>query len=745
MISGTETFVEKDSKLYQNYDHLYLNLFSTQSIVVLVEGDDVKTPEVMKSMNRLEKQVDPLSGVVQVTSAASIVEEMNYQKIGKREIPDTKEEINSLLSNTNTGKTLPDDTHALVFVEVEGDISNDELRDILHETEKSVSMTGFPPGYSVTVTGEPAFSLAMEELMNESMPPLMAIAAVLMIIALYLVFRHVRWRLLPLIIVFLGIIYTFGAMGYLEIPMSMVSMSAFPILIGLGIDYAIQFHSRIEEELERLHDEKEAVIETVKHTGPAVLIALIITSLGFVSLYTSTVPMVQDFAKLLLIGVIMCFLSSLFVGVSVIYGLDSIFKKNNKLINAINSKIKYDSNSNSGKNTEEQKNDIIERYIDKVTSFTIKHPVTILLIAGLLCVSGLYVDQDVPLETDTETFVPQDMKALVEMQHLFDIISGNDQLNLIIKVDDNTDPQILKWMDYFSNHEIETRDNIYDSSSIVPIIKSMNSGTIPDSSDKIQELYNQMPDGQKERYIHGNTMLLMNLDMGDAMSNLGLEGIDELVKVVRKDISWTQPPADADVTITGNSVVFTTVITALTSGRIAMTLLGLSLIFAGLLFIYRDWLKAITPVITMFMVVGWAGGVMYYSGIKYTPMTATLGALILGIGSEYAVLMMERYFEEKSKGENPIEAMRESSRKIGKAIVTSGFTTVFGFSALLASPFSMNRNFGLVTVIDVGLALLATFIVFPAVIILLDGHREKKKQKKQNISSSTDNSKEADA
>jgi hypothetical protein len=126
-------------------------------------------------------------------------------------------------------------------------------------------------------------------------------------------------------------------------------------------------------------------------------------------------------------------------------------------------------------------------------------------------------------------------------------------------------------------------------------------------------------------------------------------------------------------------------------------------------------------------------------------MTATLGALILGIGSEYAVLMMERYFEEKNKGRNPVEAMRESSRKIGKAIVTSGFTTVFGFSALLASPFSMNRNFGLVTVIDVGLALLATFIVFPAVIILLDGHREKKKQSKQNSSTLTDNTIEADA
>ena len=110
-------------------------------------------------------------------------------------------------------------------------------------------------------------------------------------------------------------------MGYLDIPMTMVSMAAFPVLIGLGIDYAIQFHNRIEEEFERNHSAADAVIETVKHTGPAVLIALIITALGFVSLFTSSVPMVQDFGKLLMIGIIMCFLVSLFVGVTILYGL----------------------------------------------------------------------------------------------------------------------------------------------------------------------------------------------------------------------------------------------------------------------------------------------------------------------------------------------------------------------------------------------------------------------------------------
>ena len=84
--------------------------------------------------------------------------------------------------------------------------------------------------------------------MAKSNGPIMAMAGLLMIIALIITFNHVKWSLLPIPIVFLGIVWTFGAMGFLHIPFTMISMSAFPVLIGIGIDYAIQFHNRIDEE-----------------------------------------------------------------------------------------------------------------------------------------------------------------------------------------------------------------------------------------------------------------------------------------------------------------------------------------------------------------------------------------------------------------------------------------------------------------------------------------------------------------
>lgn len=736
MTSGTETFVEKTSKLYQDYDHLYLRIFATESIAVLVEGGDVTRPEVLKAIDRLQQQVMTMPGVVGTASAAMVIKDANYQMTGQRILPDSQVEIESIIASRSSdiGMLLPDKTHTIIWVEMAGDSNDNEMMEILHETERVVAQSNFPPSYGVIVTGDPAFMIAMNNEMTTSMVPLLMISAVLMIVVLYLVFRHVRWKLLPLPIVLLGIIYTFGAMGYLRIPLSMVSMSAFPILIGLGIDYAIQFHNRIEEELEKSEDEAQAVIETIRHTGPAVLIALTITALGFFSLFTSSVPMIQDFGKLLLIGIIMCFLSSLFAGVTIIYGLDRLIKKknnknnNNKNFNNIHRKA---INTDTEKLTPSIVNtdppvSKIELFLMKITTLSANNPVFILGIAGLLCFSGLYADSFVPIQTDVKTFVPQDMPALIDLTHLGDIIGGTDALNIIIRVDDSADPEVLRWMDAFSAHEVERRAHIYDASSIVPIVKSMNGGIIPDNSADIERLYQLIPAMQKDRYVHGKNMLLLDLGIGNAISDIGLKGIRELTGVVQEDITWMSPPPGVEVTITGNSVVFTTVIWSLTSGRVAMTLTGLVLVFLGLLVIYRDWLKALTPVITMFMVIGWAGGIMYFTGIDYTPMTATLGALILGVGSEYAVLMMERYYEERDKGINPVEAMQAASSKIGKAIVASGLTTIFGFSALLASPFSMNSNFGLVTVLDVALALLATFIIFPAVIVKLDEWREKR-------------------
>lgn len=726
MESGTETFVSKDSELYQNYDHLYTNIFGTNSIIVMVEGNDVKSVDIMKAIDRLEHQLESTEGIVGITSPVSIIKEMNYQTTGRSQVPDTDAEIKEIIDGNPAtfGTLVPDNTHMLVYVTMAGSATESKQKEIITKTEEDVKFSDFPPSYNLIVTGDPAYKIEMSEAMSNGMGPLLGLAAVFMVIVLSLVFRHVRWCLLPLPVVLLGIVYTFGAMGFLGIPLSMVSMSAFPVLIGLGIDYAIQFHNRIEEELHKDGNKSKAIISTIKHTGPAVLIALTMTALGFFSLFTSAVPMIKDFGKLLTIGILMCYLAAMFVGVSTVYIFDDVSKK-------LQSK-KGKKESKSKKTDEEHppsskpKTSLVEHLLEKINNFSIKNNLLVLGIAILLCIGGMVADESVGAQTDTKAFAPQDLPALLDLNHLKDITGGTDTLNLIINVEDTADPQVLKWIDKFSEHETQRR-YILSASSIVPIVKEYNGGTIPDSKDEIEAIYNEIPESQKNRYVYGKNMLLLNLNIGNAVSDIKTTGIEELTGIIKEDIQWMQIPPGVTVTITGNPVVFIEVLGALTGGRILMTYLGLFLVLGGLLVVYRDWIKALAAIIPMFIVTGWSGLVMKFLQIDYTPMTATMGALIIGIGCEYSVLMMERYFEEKDHGADPLQAIYRTSESIGAALLASGSTVIGGFAALTISTFPLIKDFGTVTVIDIVLVLIATFLVFPPLIVLMDTWREKRR------------------
>ncbi|MEA1907594.1 MAG: RND family transporter [Euryarchaeota archaeon] len=734
MASGTETFVSKESRLYQDFDLLYRQYFGTEAIVVMVEGGDVTTPEVMRAIERLVIGVSGTENVKQVASITEMVQNANLGKSGRSRIPDNQDAIRSLVKTLpeDVRRTvLPDSRHAAIYVVMPARVTDPEKMDVLAVVEDMVQWACFPAGYNVIITGDPVFMNAMQYEMNASMGPLLMVSSLLMVVVLFIAFRHARWQLLPLPVVLIGIIWTFGAMGILGIPLSMVSMSAFPILIGLGIDYAIQFHNRIEEEFAKSDDAKRAVRETVRHTAPAVVIAVIITGLGFVSLFTSSVPMIRDFGLLCLVGIVCCFFSALFIGIAVIYALhkrESV--RGHGGGNGGNGDEEDNGwkpvNRQTGRGTEGAET-VAERAFGSIAVLSARNPLLVLGVAGLLCGAGLYADTMVGIETDVKTFMPSDMPALIDMNHMVEVLGGTDQLNLIVKADDVTDPAVIVWMDRFATHEVESHPYIFGAESIANQVRIANNGDLPEDPAQMDTILKAMPDTTKDRHIYGRTTALLSLDIGDAVSGLGLPRIDRLIRLVEDDLLWMQPPPGVTVTITGNSVAMTTVIGALTSGRIAMTFTGLVLILGGLFLLYRDWLKAAIPVLTMTLVIGWSGGIMYLLGMNYTPMTATLGALILGVGSEYAVMMMERYFEERENGLIPIDAIRVATSKIGVAITASGFTTLAGFSALIASPFSMNRNFGIVTVIDVLLALLATFFVFPVLVVWLDGWRENRR------------------
>jgi uncharacterized protein len=710
----TESMVGKDSPLYQIFDHLYVEKFGTKSIAVLIEADDVTKPDIMKAMLKLSDKMKDAPDIIGTTSIADIVADAEARETGVRGIP-SQERIYEILADPNNNQAvnfmMPDERHTMLSIELPVSLKEAQLGELFQETNGQVKMSDFPADVGVTVTGEPALMKAITEEMAKSNGPIMGLAGLLMILALLLTFRHVKWSLLPIPIVFLGIFWTFGAMGYLRIPFTMVSMSAFPVLIGIGIDYAIQFHNRIDEEFNKGESPVKAVVETVGHVSLPVMIALIITAMGFVSLLTSSVPMTRDFGLICLVGLFLCYLSALFVGVTLLYIIEQRgYTRRNIEDGEISASVPKDT--------------IIGDILEKISEFCIQRWKLVLAFALFLSLVGIYADTQVLVDTDFKNYVPQDLAPLIDFAHMSDVFGGTDTVNLLIQADDITDPAILHWMDEFCIYLMNSREQIYGYTSIAAFVKQANGGEIPKDQTKIRNLIDGMPTSISDRYLDGHDTAIVDLNVGEAITNLGAEGTDRLIKEIDKDVAWHPPPPGVSVRETGDAVVMTTVIYALTVGRTEMTLLGLLLIFIVLIFIYRDLIKALLPVLPMLVVIGWMGGVMDLAGLKYTPLTACLGALILGVGSEYAILMMERFYEELGKIGEPLEALRVTTSRIGSALIASGLTTVFGFAALISSPFLITNNFGMVTVLAIIFALLTTFTVFVVLMYRMEIRRE---------------------
>ena len=121
-------------------------------------------------------------------------------------------------------------------------------------------------------------------------------------IVILLVLFNVRWRLLPLGIVLIGVIWAFGLAGYLGIPLTLVTISGLPVMLGIGIDYAIQMHARVEEEVIIDHSE-HPIQESARNLGPALLVVTFDAIFAFAALRFSKVPMIRSFGLLLAVGV----------------------------------------------------------------------------------------------------------------------------------------------------------------------------------------------------------------------------------------------------------------------------------------------------------------------------------------------------------------------------------------------------------------------------------------------------------
>jgi hydrophobe/amphiphile efflux-3 (HAE3) family protein len=599
---------------------------------------------------------------------------------------------------------VPDNNHALISVTPQGNLSDDEELQAAVDVE-NFFIVNLLNGVEAKVIAASKLVDAISSSMNNNIRMLLGLAVAVMILVLMVLFR-VRWRLLSLFMVGVGALWTFGLMGYVSIPLTMATMGVLPILIGLGVDYSIQFQNRYQEELLRQRTAGNAIVSSLSNMFPSVSIALLATVIGFITLYISEVPMIRDFGVALTVGIILSYLVAIFLLHSILYRSDK---------RAPIAKLRKASTEASGRT---------ERILLRLGKLAIHHTLWIFIVAVAFGVAGGIVDHWLPENTDYEELMPQDIPALQEVRELRLIVGSGGEIHLMVEAGDAASPEVLGWLKDYEDEALATHSELISVNSPAVLVSEAAGGVIP-PQPQIEAILAATPPIYLDQVLSADRTAA---GVSFTIEDIPLQEIHDLFQALKAE---AEPPAGVKISPAGSLALGSATMDAIISKRLTMNLICLGAVFIVLLAVYRRLSRAVFTIIPVGAVIAWSSLDMYLIGIPLNPLTAILGVVIIGICTEFMVLLMGRYDEERKKGLSPQEAMITAISKIGRAIVVSSITTLGGFGVLIASNFVMIRDFGIATIISVLLCLVITIAVMPGVIVWYDNWRAKKRPRRR--------------
>jgi uncharacterized protein len=355
--------------------------------------------------------------------------------------------------------------------------------------------------------------------------------------------------------------------------------------------------------------------------------------------------------------------------------------------------------------------------------------VAVLAIGVALAVCGWIAGTRVDTVSDIRELAPQSIHAVEGLNELQDTTGVSGSLDVLIEADDLTDPEVVEWMAGFKRRVLEGNgfegeDPSCLRADICPgpalsdfLVKGEEEPTAKRIDATLSALspyaLRQVAPLDPETGEVGHQALI-----SFGIRAQSLEDQQKLVERVREEVG--EPPAGVEVQLAGLSVIAAESAGDLSSSRYWLTLAGIVLVGLALLLIYRSWRRALVPLVPTVLATGWASLLLWISGIPLNPMSAALGALTIAIATEFGVLLVGRFHEERRDGADVEEALCRAYSRTGAAVIASGVTAIAGFAVLIVSDVQMLRDFGFVTVIDLAAAIAGVLLVLPATLLLVE-------------------------
>ena len=542
---------------------------------------------------------------------------------------------------------------------------------------------------------------------------------------LWFVFKRLIWIIVPISSCLFSVIIMMGILGLLGWKVTVISSNFIALMLILTMAMNIHMSTRFLQLKEDYPDKNilELITLTTYKMFWPILYTVLTTVIAFLSLIFSEIKPIIDFGWMMTLGLITSFIIT--------------FTLLPTLINFVpKEKISL----------KENKESVITSFFAKISQNNHKIIFTftgVIILLSLIGISRLEVENSFINYFSKKTEIYKGMKLIDEE------LGGTTPLEVILKFPKKNEESKLDdenefedWGDvneededkyWFTKDKIDKITSVHNYldglpqvgkvlsfSSIINVATLLNDNK-PLGTLEMGVLYSKMPESIKTEIIDPYISIKdnearINLRIIDSQKDLRR---NDLIKKINYDLINKIGLNKEEFKLAGVLILFNNLLQSLFKSQILTLGLVMIGIFTMFLILFKNIKLSLIGVVPNFIAAFFILGIIGLLGIPLDMMTITIAAITIGIAVDNSIHYIYRFKEEYNNTKDYNKTLNLCHSTVGKAILNTSITIVFGFSILVLSKFIPTIYFGIFTGLAMLLAMISVLTLLPSLILLI--------------------------
>ncbi|MFT4561329.1 MAG: putative RND superfamily exporter protein [Gammaproteobacteria bacterium] len=709
-----------DEKLISRADEGWAALHQMQSdfgkeqtALIYVKSRNLWTRERLLELQQVTFDLEDLPSITSVSSlfsATNIRDKGEYVAAGPLIdlVPRTDKKIAELRDDASYSPLMrrnvisADGLSTVISLGYEGDPEDPDLPLRIYQQIEQQIIPLRKTFDTVFQVGTPRLNQEIDTGLFRDLRVLVPLAVLVLLLTITLFLRSFRVLPIPLITSAITLVWTFGFMAVVGIPLTLLTAMVPALVMVIGSTEDVHLIAAYMSNLKGDGKDTRAIaIQLMAHkVGLPVLITALTTALGFFANAFTPIPLIREFA--ITSGFAM--LANLVVTVlSMPLLLHLIGPRKNPIA------------GNDAAPT-----GLVGLVVKVIEFLSLRYPkVIIVCTIGLLALFGSRI-YEVRVNNDPLSYFQPDHPFVVDANTLHHDVAGLKIFSVTLSSDDKalfrTPSGIAK---IAAVQALLDKTGLFDKTqSLADIIALMhqefhagdsNYYRIPSSEEDIDLYLSSLTRNDLKAFVtddYGRARIMIRHNLSDSIAlNRVLDDFREVVPIVLgPDVSYA---------LTGKNLMINASADSLISGQISSLFLILAVILILFSFLYTSILAGLLSLVPNIIPVMMNFGLMGFLGVPLNPGTAMVAAIAIGVAVDDTIHLMTRFGAESRNHLHELDAVRATIRGEAIPIVSTSIALALGFSVLGFSNFSIVAQFGLLAAATMLYALVSDLLVMP--------------------------------